>query len=102
MSWWIGTYFAPLVGLCDAVYVEADDRETAAEAIAATFAAETEVIQGGEVIMDRVFVILADDYVVYDVGLAVLGLSKLQCCGGNGWTADGHSGHCPVKRGETE
>lgn len=104
MSWWIGTVFGPLANLVDAVWVEADDEPAAAQEIVARFASEEghAALGPDEIEIDKVFVVHAETYAVYDVGLRAIGRSQFQCCGGNSWTADGHSGHCPLRRAADE
>lgn len=102
MSWWIGTIFGPLANLVDAVWVEADEEPEAAQEIVRWFASEDGRNVLGDDLMEieTVFVVPADDYVVYDVGLSATGRSRLQCCGGNRFSE--HSGHCPLDKAVDE
>lgn len=103
MSWWIGTLFGPLANLVDAVWVEADEESEAAQEIVSWFDSEDgRTVLGDDLTeIDKVFVVPADNYVVYDVGLSITGRSRLQCCGGNAPFTE-HSGHCPLNRAEVE
>lgn len=93
MSWWIGTYFDRAVPLVDAVWVEAEP-EAAQEVVDWLGSEDGIAARGGKdvVELDHVFVVNADERTVYDV-VSRVEPSKLQCCGGNAWTEDGHSGH---------
>lgn len=98
MSWWVGTIFGPLANLVDAAWVEADTEPAAAQEIVDWFTGEDgRIVLGDDNIeINSVFVIPADDYVVYDVAPTATGRSELQCCGGNSFGE--HSGHCPLNR----
>lgn len=90
--------FAHRVRTTECAFVEADSRPEAATKAVQTFLGEEIVKYEDFADFDRVFVFPADDYQVFDLGLQPVGLSEVQCCGGNPFSEDNHSGHCPVAR----